>query len=123
MATSVRRIWRSGMYWIREHVDEAIELLRGCRWPAPVVHAVHLTKSAYVEYSAKNTESCTTELAHTNHFLHPDFVPRDELNIFARNSSVRRFEYVSRRLATVSPDADVESHFAFCPRPICVLTR
>ena len=61
---------------------------------------------------------------HTNHFLHPDFAPRDELNIFARNSSLRRLRACDEGLAelTAGPaGADVEEHFALLSRrAVCV---
>ncbi|GLY28358.1 C45 family peptidase [Kineosporia sp. NBRC 101731] len=48
------------------------------------------------------------ELAHTNHFLHPDLLARDEINIFAKNSSRRRLEAV-RAALVLDPD-DTDGH-------------
>lgn len=59
------------------------------------------------------------ELVHTNHFLDADFAERDEINVFAKNSSRRRLDAV---LAAGIPDAgDTEGHYRlFSTPPICV---
>lgn len=58
-------------------------------------------------------------LVHTNHYLHPDFIPRDELNIFAQNSSKRRYkeamDFTADRRVTAS-----ECFELFSRPPICV---
>jgi hypothetical protein len=63
-------------------------------------------------------------VAHTNHYLHPDFAPADELNIFARNSSLGRLKAGRAGLdALAEPGAatGVEDHFALLSEPvICV---
>jgi isopenicillin-N N-acyltransferase like protein len=57
---------------------------------------------------------------HTNHFLHPDFAPRDELNVFARNSSLLRLRAGQQALADRA-GGDPEEHFALLSRPpVCV---
>jgi len=48
------------------------------------------------------------ELFHTNHFLHPDFAARDEINVFAGNSSRRRLE--AARAAGIPDANDTEGH-------------
>jgi isopenicillin-N N-acyltransferase-like protein len=50
-------------------------------------------------------------LVHTNHFLHPDFVTRDQLNVFARNSSMLRLRAATAALGDLGSGADVEQHF------------
>ena len=64
--------------------------------------------------------------AHTNHFLHPDFVSRDALNVFARNSSLLRLKACEAGLAELTgPGSPVtggagrsaEEHFALLARP------
>jgi hypothetical protein len=64
------------------------------------------------------------ELVHTNHFLHPDFTRRDQLNVFARNSSLQRLKAATAGLAAVSragAGAGVEEHFELLSQPpICV---
>lgn len=66
----------------------------------------------------------TAQRVHTNHFLHPDFVRRDQLNVFARNSSLQRLKAAIAGLATVSQagtGAGVEEHFELLSQPpICV---
>jgi len=61
---------------------------------------------------------------HTNHFLHPDFTDFDELNVFARNSSLLRLKACEaglRGLAGSGTGAGVEEHFALLAQPtICV---
>jgi isopenicillin-N N-acyltransferase-like protein len=81
------------------------------------------------------------EPVHTNHFLHPDFTELDELNVFARNSSLLRLKACAAGVAgfaepaggtaaargaaaargTAAAGADVEEHFALLAQPpICV---
>jgi acyl-CoA:6-aminopenicillanic acid acyl transferase len=59
---------------------------------------------------------------HTNHYLHPDFTASDELNVFARNSSVLRLTACQSRLAGFAgAGGDVEQHFALLAQPpVCV---
>jgi isopenicillin-N N-acyltransferase like protein len=58
--------------------------------------------------------------AHTNHFLHPDFTSRDELNVFARNSSRLRLKAADAGLAELG-QATAEEHFALLSQaPVCV---
>ncbi|HUC56850.1 MAG TPA: C45 family peptidase [Streptosporangiaceae bacterium] len=61
---------------------------------------------------------------HTNHFLDQDFSAADELNVFARNSSVRRLRAGAGGLAGFAAQParrDVNSHFALLSvPPICV---
>jgi hypothetical protein len=65
-------------------------------------------------------------LVHTNHFLHPDFAPRDQLNVFARNSSVLRLKAAATGLAAFAgrgagAGAGVDEHFGLLSRPpVCV---
>jgi isopenicillin-N N-acyltransferase-like protein len=61
------------------------------------------------------------EAVHANHYLHPDFAPRDELNVFARNSSLRRLQAATAALADLPAAADVEDHLrVLATAPICV---
>ncbi|MEU8588225.1 C45 family peptidase [Streptomyces sp. NPDC048664] len=61
---------------------------------------------------------------HTNHFLHPDLAPHDELNVFARNSSTRRLKAAAEGVAELPADAGPDDHFALLSRPpICVPDR
>lgn len=104
-------------------VDEAIKLLG--ELPLASSRSLTLcdpTKVASVEIL--DNELVVLEgpaLAHTNHFLVAAFAERDELNVFARNSSVRRLEAARAGLAQLPEDADVERHFELLAAPpICV---
>jgi hypothetical protein len=39
-----------------------------------------------------------TFLAHTNHYLHPDLIAADRMNIFSRNSSIQRLRILQQQL-------------------------
>lgn len=72
----------------------------------------------------RNGAAAARTAVHTNHFLHPDFAPRDELNVFARNSSLRRLKAATEGLAELPSDAVPGDHFALLSRPpICVPDR
>lgn len=66
----------------------------------------------------------TAQFVHTNHFLHPDFASRDQLNVFARNSSTLRLKAAATGLADFArtgTGAGVEEHFELLSQPaICV---
>ncbi|MFD8981623.1 C45 family autoproteolytic acyltransferase/hydolase [Streptomyces sp. NPDC059564] len=78
-------------------------------------------RALYVEHldgDLRVTEAASPGgLAHTNHFLHPDFAPADELNVFARNSSLRRLRAAREGLAALPADASAEDHFALLSQP------
>jgi len=57
------------------------------------------------------------EPVHTNHFLDPEFAAYDEVNVFARNSSRRRYDACRAALADLPADAAAERHFAVLARP------
>jgi isopenicillin-N N-acyltransferase like protein len=132
--------WRPGLppYLAIRHlldtagdVDEAVEILR--RLPLASSRSIMLCdphQAAYVEIL--NTEQRVvraagppvvraagppTGLAHTNHYLHPDLVPHDELNVFARTSSARRLEACRSGLAALADDAGIADHFALLSQP------
>ena len=72
------------------------------------------------------TEPDAAESTHTNHFLHPDFISADELNVFARNSSLQRLKACRAGLIGFAESATgvgvgVEEHFALLAQPgVCV---
>jgi len=104
-------------------VDEAIALLRGL--PLASSRSLMLCdRTQVVCLEILDNEIAAIDgpaLAHTNHFLRPEFADRDELNVFARNSSVRRLESARAGLARLSADAEVEQHFELLAEPpICV---
>src|SRR5215472_64314 len=105
------------------NVDQAVSILRGLRLASSrSVTLCDRAKSAYVELLDGQMRVVeASETVHTNHFLHPDFAPNDELNIFARNSSLRRLSACRTWLSTLRPEASVEDHFAILSAPpICV---
>lgn len=64
------------------------------------------------------------ELAHTNHFLEPEFSAADEINVFARNASRRRLESCRSWLAARPANLDAESVFdLFSTEPVLVADR
>lgn len=104
-------------------VDEAVRILRGLRLASSRSIAMCDTaKSAYVEVidgSSRVVEG--PEWVHTNHFLDPEFALRDELNVFAYNSSVRRLRAAQAELCELTSLSDSEEHFAVLSKPpICV---
>ncbi len=60
-------------------------------------------------------------LVHSNHFLSPDFIAMDQMNPFARNSSVQRLDACAAQLDRLRGDAGPEDYMALLSRgPICV---
>ncbi|MFB9462685.1 C45 family autoproteolytic acyltransferase/hydolase [Streptomyces cinereospinus] len=123
--------WRPGLppYLAVRHlleragtVAEALDVLAGLR----LASSRSLTlcdprASAWVEVLGDDIRAVRSDAhVHTNHFLHPDFAARDELNVFARNSSLRRREACLAALER-RPGADPEEHFAVLSAPpVCV---
>lgn len=65
--------------------------------------------------------STPSEVVHTNHFLDPGFARRDEMNVFAKNSSVLRLETCKAALAGMRGDEDAEGYFSvLAQHPVCV---
>jgi len=80
------------------------------------------TRTGYVEILGDALRlHAAAQSVHTNHYLDPDFVPHDEVNVFARNSSRRRLAAAQEALTRVPADADAERHFeVLSTPPICV---
>ena len=82
--------------------DEAVDIICGL----PLASSRHFaiadqTKVVSVEaYEGDFRIVSGVELAHTNHFLNHEFAAKDELNIFARNSSVNRLEAAQHFLSS-----------------------
>jgi hypothetical protein len=75
-------------------------------------------KAAYVELVGTSVRVVSApEAVHTNHFLHQDLVPCDEVNVFSRNSSLRRLETCRNRLADTPPSAGPEDYFSLLASP------
>lgn len=95
-------------------VDEAIATLRRL----PLASSRHIMlcdrdKVASVEVLGADVRIVEAgETVHTNHFLHPDLVPHDQLNVFSRRSSDARLRTCADRLTVIRPDAAAEEHFA-----------
>jgi hypothetical protein len=103
-------------------VADAVEILRGL--PLASSRSLMLcdrTSVACVEILDNELRFVGgSEPVHTNHFLHPDFTGRDELNVFARNSSLLRMKAATTGLAA-SGSGGVEEHFGLlCQPEICV---
>lgn len=120
--------WRPGIpaYMAIRHlldeastVDECLALLRAL----PLASSRSLTiadgrRLVTVEYILNELAVFEdSELVHANHFLHPEFKPRDELNPFARTSSLRRQEACVAALKRLPLDADVAAYFEFLDAP------
>jgi hypothetical protein len=104
-------------------VDEAISRLADLRLASSrCITLCDPTKAAWVEVLGDRMRVLEAGVTvHTNHYLHPDFAPHDEINVFARNSSVRRLRAGWERLAGLPRTADPEAHFAVLAQPpICV---
>ncbi|MDQ2956493.1 MAG: C45 family peptidase [Actinomycetota bacterium] len=104
-------------------VDEAVEILRGL----PLASSRSLTlcdrdTSCYLEILSGEIRVVRTEQPmHTNHFLDPEFSRHDELNVFARNSSILRLKSCAAGLDQLPVQAGVEEHFQLLSAaPICV---
>ncbi|MFD7847703.1 C45 family autoproteolytic acyltransferase/hydrolase [Nocardia sp. NPDC059764] len=124
--------WRPGVppyLAIRHLLDtcataaRAVEMLR----TIPLASSRSLTLADPVDsYCVEAIESSIHLVAqgdsvHTNHFLHPDLVARDELNVFARNASIRRHTACTSTLAALPSTAGVPAHFdLLCQPPIRV---
>lgn len=115
--------WRPGLppYLAIRHlldtatnVGEALDVLRGLRLASSrSLTLCDRERAVWVEILGDDLRVVeAAETVHTNHFLHPDFAARDELNVFARNSSVRRLTAAETALDDMPADADAEEHFA-----------
>lgn len=115
--------WRPGLppYLAIRHlldttstVGEAIDVLRGLRLASSRSLTLCDTgRAACVEFLGDELRVLDlAEPVHTNHFLHPEFTARDELNVFARNSSRQRLKACAAGLADLPDGAGVEDHFA-----------
>jgi len=120
--------WRPGVppYLAVRHVldraatvAEAIEVLRGLRLASSRTFTLcDRDGAAYVEALGGALHVFEApETVHTNHFLSEDFAEHDELNVFARNSSLRRLSTCQERLAAVPSGSAPREHFALLAEP------
>ncbi|TQE38238.1 peptidase C45 [Streptomyces ipomoeae] len=100
-------------------VESAVELLRSLPFASSrTIVLADAAETACVEVIGDEYRVMTAqESVHTNHFLAPDFTTRDELNVFARNSSLRRLRAAEAGLLTLPTDADPDEHFALLSQP------
>ncbi|MFG2967836.1 C45 family autoproteolytic acyltransferase/hydrolase [Streptomyces sp. NPDC048288] len=100
-------------------VEEALEVLAGLRLTSSrVLTLCDPRRAVWVEHldgEYRVGEAATP--VHTNHYLHPDFTTRDQINVFARNSSLRRLDAGTAGLAGLPPGAGPEEHFAVLAEP------
>lgn len=119
--------WRHGLspYLAIRHlldtcdsVAEALEALRGLRLASSrSLTLCDANTTAWVEIADGDVRVAEgTESTHTNHFLHPDLTPRDELTVFARNFSVQRLKACRAGLGRMPARASTEDHFALLSR-------
>ncbi|WET76282.1 C45 family autoproteolytic acyltransferase/hydrolase [Amycolatopsis sp. QT-25] len=101
-----------------DNVAEAVETLRGLRLASSrSVTLCDLTTTAWVEIADDDLRSTEgPESVHTNHFLHPDLAPRDELTVFARNFSLQRLKAGQAGIERLPEQASTEDHFALLSR-------
>jgi isopenicillin-N N-acyltransferase-like protein len=94
-------------------VDQCLALLR----QLPLASSRSLTicdreRLVTVEYIRNDMRVLEAPLQiHTNHFLDPTLAARDELNPFARTSSMRRLEACRSGLANLAHDAAPQQYF------------
>jgi isopenicillin-N N-acyltransferase-like protein len=95
-------------------VADAIEALRELRLASSRTIVLCDSRTcAYVEILEGELHITETDqVVHTNHYLDPGFASSDEINVFARNSSVRRLQACRSRLARIPAGAGTEDHFA-----------
>jgi isopenicillin-N N-acyltransferase-like protein len=121
--------WRPGLppYLAIRHlldnaggVGEAVEILRGLCLSGVLASSRSLTlcdRARVVCVEILDNELRFVggdEPVHTNHFLHPDFTGRDELNVFARNSSLLRMKAAASGLAAFGGAAGLRSISGCC---------
>ncbi|RSM56228.1 peptidase C45 [Amycolatopsis sp. WAC 01376] len=100
-------------------VKEGVELLQ----TLPLASSRNLvlcdrSRAAWVELVDGRLRTVSAPVfAHTNHILHPDLTAQDEVNRFARRSSVRRLEACVAGLAGLRANASAAEHFALLSVP------
>lgn len=119
--------WREGVppYLAVRHlldtcdgVGEAVELLKSL--PLASSRALMLCDreiAGYAEILGDQVRFRTSvQPVHTNHFLDPDFTQYDELNVFARKSSLRRLNACRTALGELPAGAGPEAHLDMLAR-------
>lgn len=120
--------WRPGLppYLAVRHVldnagsvDEALEILKGLRLASSrSLMLCDRRGAAYAEFMDGRVQVAEgRRLLHTNHFLHREFIPFDELNVFAKNGSLRRLEACDVRLNALPETASPRDHLELLSTP------
>jgi isopenicillin-N N-acyltransferase-like protein len=120
--------WRPGLppYLAIRHlldvastVDEAVDVLGGLRLASSrSITLCDPVTAAHIEILGDEQRVVrASSSVHTNHFLHPDLAPFDQLNVFARNSSQRRLDACRVAVAGLPSPAGVGDHFAALSTP------
>jgi hypothetical protein len=104
---------------VADGVDDAVKALRDL--PLASSRSIMLCdreRAGYAEVLGDDVRfHPMAEPVHTNHFLDPGFAALDELNVFARNSSLRRYDACRAGLADMPAGAGAERHFELLARP------
>lgn len=120
--------WRPGVppYLAIRHVldtagsvDEAVEVLGSLRLASSrSLTLCDPNGTAFVEIlDGERRVVRARATVHTNHFLHHEFAVADQVNVFARNSSIRRLDECAKRMAGLAHDASVDEHLALLSAP------
>ncbi|WP_436775347.1 C45 family autoproteolytic acyltransferase/hydolase [Yinghuangia sp. YIM S09857] len=120
--------WRAGLppYLAVRHVldnagsvAEGLEVLRGLRLASSrSLMLCDRRGAAYAEFMDGRMQVVEGyRLLHTNHFLHREFIPFDELNVFAKNGSLRRLEACGVRLNALAESASPRDHLDLLSTP------
>lgn len=112
---------------VADSVDDAVEVLAGLRLASSrSIMLCDRDGAGFVELLGEEVRwhrapEPAAGTVHTNHFLDPDLAPHDELNVFARNSSVARLEACRAAVAQLPEGAGAARHFDILSAPpICV---
>ncbi|HET9140284.1 C45 family peptidase [Actinophytocola sp.] len=100
-------------------VDGAIAVLRGLKLASSrSITVCDAHSAAWLEIVGTETRVVRAHrTVHTNHLLHPDLADRDELNVFARNSSLRRLAACQAGVEALPEHAGAHEHFAVLSAP------
>ncbi|MCF2528832.1 C45 family autoproteolytic acyltransferase/hydolase [Yinghuangia soli] len=100
-------------------VAEGLEVLRGLKMASSrSLMLCDRRGAAYAEFLDGRMQVAEgRRLLHTNHFLNREFIPFDELNVFAKNSSLRRLEACDVRLNALPENATPRDHLGLLSTP------
>ncbi|MGF1428703.1 C45 family autoproteolytic acyltransferase/hydolase [Kitasatospora sp. LaBMicrA B282] len=130
-------LWRPGVtpYLAIRHlldragsVTEALELLAGLTLSSSrnmlLCDPERTVFAELCRNELRVTEPAGGSAAHTNHYLHRDFVPFDRQSLFDRVSSDDRLWAITEGMAEIDPQARAEEYFDVLSRPpVCISDR